>query len=108
MWLDMYIDMYTDIFSSLKKLGKLNITPGEQEVFLSLLHNIVIVIRPADQSSGIVVLDKENNIESLQNEMEESESSAETEKDMTKEFMRAVKKLVNKMFKDGAKTCSSI
>ena len=34
-----YIMMNTDIINSLKKLGKLNISPGENDAFLSLLHN---------------------------------------------------------------------
>ena len=47
MWLDMYVEMVkTDIINSLKKLGKLNISPGENGAFLSLLHNDDIVVRP--------------------------------------------------------------
>ena len=103
MWLDMYIEMdKTDIINSLKKLGKLNISPGENDAFLSLLHNDDIVIRPADKGSGIVVLDKTKYVESLQAEMEESNSYTMTEDDQTKKSMREVKKLVNQMYKDGA------
>ena len=106
MWLVMYLEMVkTDIINSLKKLGKLNISPGENDSFLShlhnndilsLLHNDDIVIRPADKGSGIVVLDKVKYVESLQKEMEESDSYTMTEDNQTKKSMREVKKLVNK------------
>ena len=112
MRLDMYVEMVkTDIINSMKKLRKLNISPGENDAFLSLLHNNDIlsllhnddiVIRPADKGSGIVVLDKVKYVESLQKEMEESDSYTMTEDDQTKKSMREVKKLVNKMYKDGA------
>ena len=103
MWLDMYIEMVkTDITNSLQKLGKLNISPGENDAFLSLLHNDDIVIRPADKGSGIVVLDKVKYIQSLQKEMEESDSYDVTDEDQTKKSLREVKKLVNKMYRDGA------
>ena len=85
MWLDMYVEMVkTDIINSLKKLGKLNISPEENDAFLSLLHNDDIVIRPADKGSGIVVLDKVKYVESLQEEMEESDSYTMTEDVLTR------------------------
>ena len=97
MWLDMYIEMVkTDITNSLQKLGKLNISLGENDAFLSLLHNDDIVIRPADKGSGIVVLDKVKYIQSLQKEMEESDSYDVTDEDQTKKSLREVKKLVSK------------
>ena len=55
----------TDFTNSLKKLGKLNISPGENNAFLSLLHNDNIGNRTADKGSGIVVFDKEKYIQSL-------------------------------------------
>ena len=98
MWLDMYIEMVkTDITNSLQKLGKLNISPGENDAFLSLLHNDDIGIRPADKGSGIVVLDKVKYTQSLQKEIEESDSFDVTDEDQTQKSLREVKKLVNKM-----------
>ena len=60
------------------------------------------MIRPADKGSGIVVLDKVKYIQSLQKEMEESDSYDVTDEDQTKKSLREVNKLVNKMYRDGA------
>ena len=78
-------------------------------MFYSLLNNEYIVIRPADKGSGIVVLDKDDYINKLQKEMTESAAYVETEKDLTDETMKKIKKLVNKMHKEGAigKKCTS-
>ena len=93
MWLDMCIEMVkTDITNSLQKLGKLNVSLGENDAFLSLLHNDDIVIRPADKGSGIVVLDKVKYIQSLQKEMEESDFYDVTDEDRTQKSLREVKK----------------
>ena len=82
MRLDMYIEMVkTDNTSSRQKLEKLNISPGENESFLSTLHNDNIVKRPADKGSGIMVLDKVKYIQSLQQEIEESDSYDVTDED---------------------------
>ena len=60
------------------------------------------MIRPADKGSGIVVLDKVKYIQSLQKEMEESDSYDVTDEDQTKKSLSEVKKLENKMYRDGA------
>ena len=42
MWLDMYIEMVkTDITNSLQKLGKLNISPGENDSYHSYIMMIL-------------------------------------------------------------------
>ncbi|XP_053394169.1 uncharacterized protein LOC128555550 [Mercenaria mercenaria] len=103
MWLDLYIEMVkNDIVNCLKKVGKMNVTAEEQKAFQSLLHNNDIVIRPADKGSGIVVLDKTSYLNSLQKEMEESDSYAESENDLTQTSMKEVKKLVNSMSRNGS------
>ncbi|XP_053392303.1 uncharacterized protein LOC128554986 [Mercenaria mercenaria] len=103
MWLDLYTEMVkNDIVNSLKKVGKMNVTAEEQKAFQSLLHNNDIVIRPADKGSGIVVLDKTSYLNSLQKEMEESDSYAESENDLTQTSMKEVKKLVNSMSRNGS------
>ena len=97
-WLDLYIELVkNDIVNNLKKAGKLNITREEKDAFYSLLNNEDIVIRPADKGSGIVILDKDDYINKLQKEMTGSAAYVETEKDLTHETMKKIKKLVNKM-----------
>ena len=59
------------------------------------------MIRPADKGSGIVVVDKTEYIHRLHNEMTDSESYKEIPEDLTETATKTVKKLVNKMYKDG-------
>ena len=86
---------------SLKKSKKINLTKEENSAFHELLHNDDIIIRPADKGSGIVVIDKEEYIESLEKEMEQSSAYERTDNDRTEEAHKKVKKLVNKMNRDG-------
>ena len=86
----------------LKESWKINITHKEKDAFYSHLDNEDIVIRPTDKGSGIVILDKDDYINKLQKEMTESAAYVETEKDLTDEIMKKIKKLVNKMHKGGA------
>ena len=100
--LDLYIDLVKDdVMGSLKKSKKINLTKEENSAFHELLHNEDIIIRPADKGSGIVVIDKEEYIESLEKEMEQSSAYERTDNDRTEEAHKKVKKLVNKMNRDG-------
>ena len=65
-----------------------------------MLYSDSIVIHPADEGFGIVAIDKDNYIQLLQQEIEQSNSYAETELDLTKESHKKVKKEVNKMVCD--------
>ena len=67
-----------------------------------MLHNKKIIIRPADKGSGIVVVDKEEYIKSLEEEIENSSSYEETDYDRTEEIHKNMKRLVSKMNRDGA------
>ena len=99
--LDLYIDLVKDdVMGSLKKSKKINLTKEENSAFHELLHNDGIIIRPADKGSGIVVIDKEEYIESLE-EMEQSSAYERTDNDRTEEAHKKVKKFVNKMNRDG-------
>ena len=101
-WMDTYIELVkNDIVNNLKKGGKLNLSSDEKDAFYSLLHNENIVIRPADKGSGIVVVDKTEYIHRLHKEMTDSESYKEIPQDLTETATKTVKKLVNKMFKEG-------
>jgi hypothetical protein len=101
-WLDMYIELVkNDVINNIGKSGKLNTTRNERDAFFSLLQNPRIVIRPADKGSGIVILDKEDYIKKLHSEMEQSKSYEETEADIVNETMKRIRKLVNKMHREG-------
>ena len=65
------------------------------------MHNNEIVIRPADKGSGIVVLDREEYIESLEKEMEQSSAYEMANNNRTEEAHKKMKKLVNKVNRDG-------
>ena len=101
-WLDTYIELVkNDVINNLKKGGKLNLSQDEKNAFYSLLHNEDIVIRPADKGSGIVVVDKTEYINRLHKEMTDSKSYVEIPEDLTETATKTVKKLVNKMYKEG-------
>ena len=59
------------------------------------------MIRPADKGSGIVILDKDDYIKKLHSEMEQSKSYEETDADIINETMKRIRKLVNKMHREG-------
>ena len=102
-WLDLYIELVkNDVVNNLRKAKKLNISKEEEAAFYSLLHNEDIIIRPADKGSGIVVINKTDYIRKLETEMNESDSYISVAEDPTQSSLKAVKKLVNRMFKEGA------
>ena len=90
-----------DIVTNLKKCGKLNLS---KDTFYQLLYNDGIAFRPADKGLSIVVIEKENFIQSLQQEIEQCNLYAEIEFDLTKDGHKKVKKVVNKMVRDGTAT----
>ena len=73
--LDLYIELVkNDIVTNLKKCGMLNLSKDENDAFYQLLYSDSIFIRPADKGSGIVVMGKDNYMQSLQQEMEKNNS----------------------------------
>ena len=69
-WLDAYIKaVKEDVIAGLNRNFKLNITNEEERAMKELLSDDEIVIRPADNSSGIVVMDRDEYVEKLQGEM---------------------------------------
>ena len=56
------------------------------------------MIRPAIKGSGIVIIDKNDFISKLKGEMKTSNSYTESE-DLTENALKAVKKLVNRMYR---------
>jgi hypothetical protein len=89
-----------DIVASLTKSKSLNLSREENKAFHELLHNDKIWIRLADKGSGIVLVDKDDYINKLNTDIEQSDSYAGTDGDITYKDTKVVKKLVNKMLKD--------
>ena len=67
-----------------------------------LLHNGETVILPADKDLGIVIVNREDYIRKLREEMKNSVSYQETEGNRADSAVKDVKKLVNRMYRDGA------
>ena len=102
-WLDMYTEVVkSDIIAGLKRAKTLNLSKQENTAMHELLHNDKIVIRPADKGSGIVIVNKEDYTSKLQEEMTNSDSYQETERNRADSALKEVKKLVNRMYKQGA------
>ena len=59
------------------------------------------MIRPADKGSGIVILDKDDYVNKLHKEMDDCDAYKKTERDTTEETMKKIRKLVNRMHKEG-------
>lgn len=101
-WLDAYIDaVKDDIVSNLQRKIQMNISKEEQRAMKELLHDQEIVIRPADKGSGIVVVDREDYIKELEKEVQGNLSYEEIDCKKLKEVDRNIKKLANRMHKDG-------
>ena len=103
--LDLYIELVkTDIIENLKKKGNFNVTKEEKAAFFELLNNPDIVIRPAYKGSGIVVVDKNEYISELLTEMDRSDIYERTEQKQIEDSYKKIKKLVDKMHKEGVIT----
>lgn len=69
-WLDEYIrQVKEDVIRGLNRKFSSNITVSEDKAMRELLHDQIIIIRPADKGSGIVVMDTNKYVDQLENEM---------------------------------------
>jgi len=101
-WLDLYIELVkSDIISSVRKDFSMNITREEEKAIKEILDNDSIIIRPADKGSGIVIVNSEEYEDMLLGEIKASNSYVETDEDMTKKITSQVKRLANKMYREG-------
>ena len=66
-----------------------------------LPHNKDIIISSADKGSGIVIVNRDDNIESLQKETIFNNSYQETVSYLTEGIQKRVKRVINHMNKDG-------
>ena len=103
---DKHLDLYNklvknDILANLKRSDKLNISKDEKDAYFELLHNKDFIIRPADKGSGVVVVNRNDYIESLQKEVSCNDSYQETVSDRTEAIQKRVKRMVHRMHKEG-------
>jgi hypothetical protein len=101
-WLDAYIEeVKGDIIDGIQKNISKNLTTSEQHAMRSLLSDNSIIIRPADKGSGVVVMDTDVYIKELEKEVSKDETFKQTNGEKQSEAVKAVKKVANKLFRDG-------
>ena len=101
-WLDAYIEaVKKDVMDGIQDKIDMNLTRKEEQALQDLLAADDIIIRPADKGSGIVVMDTEKYIESLEKEMKESKSYEKVGKDEYAKSEKFIKKKVDAMVKQG-------
>ena len=101
-WLDSYIEaVKKDVVEGVESKIEMNLSGKEEKALKTLLMDDSIVIRPADKGSGIVVIDTEKYIESLEAEMEKSKSYKQASIEQYHTAEKLVRKTVNKMHMDG-------
>ena len=94
--LDLYIDEITrDIIRSMRRAGTRNMTTEEGEALQDLMKDDEIVIRPADKGSGVVIIDKKDYMEKLENELSDTSTYQLVEKDITSQVQKEVKSVAN-------------
>ena len=71
--MDTYIDkVKSDIISGLTCNKKKNITKKEEEALSELMKNPSIIIRPSDKGSQIVIFDKEDYVNLIENHLKDN------------------------------------
>ncbi|MES9884726.1 MAG: GIY-YIG nuclease family protein [Sedimenticola sp.] len=102
-WLDTYLEVVKeDIIRGLKTTTKNNLTKDEENAMRELLMDDSIVIRPADKGSGVVVIDTVDYTKQLIHEVQDSDTYTRVNEDLTKQINTKVRKLVNRMYKEGS------
>ncbi|CAC5368930.1 MEGF10_11 [Mytilus coruscus] len=80
----------------------INLTKKEENSLKDILKDDNIVIRPADKGSGIIVIDKEEYFEKLEEEITNYDTYSKTEGTRLMKLQKKVKLLVNRMNKKGS------
>ena len=76
-WLDAYIEVVKkDVIDGIQKKMEMKITNKEEKALKSILMDDTIIIRPAGNGSGIVVMNTEKYVSGLEKEVESSKSYA--------------------------------
>ena len=99
-WLDLYLKLVkNDIIFGVKQKYRINLNRAEEEALQALLSDQSIVIRPCDKSSGVCVINTEDYVHKIENELQDSSTYKQVEKDLTEEITKKVEKTVNKLRK---------
>jgi hypothetical protein len=92
-WLDLYVQVVRDdIIKGLRKDFKINITNQEEKALKELLYDESIVIRPSDKSSGIVILNRSEYENEVNNELKDNGRYKEIKEDKLKKKVESMYK----------------
>jgi hypothetical protein len=89
-----------DIISGVKQKYRINLNRAEEEALQDLLSDQSIIIRPCDKGSGVCVINTEDYVHKIENELQDSSTYKQVEKDLTEEITKKVEKTVNKLRKN--------
>jgi hypothetical protein len=78
-----------------------NLTPGERTVLQNLRSNEDIIIKPADKSSAVVVMDKSAYIREAERQLTDDRFYNKLDKDPTKQFSDEITNELNNMYDNG-------
>jgi len=99
-WLDLYVQVVRDdIIKGLRKDFKINITNQEEKALKELLYDESIAIRPSDKSSRIVILNRSEYENEVNNELKDNGTYKEIKEDLTVKIENKLKKKVESMYK---------
>ena len=79
----------------------MNLTNQEEKVLQDILKDDSIITRPADEGSGIVIVDSDQYFKYLTTEVENNDTYLQTKEDKTKTNMKKLKSLLQRMFTEG-------
>ena len=99
-WLDIE-EVKDGVIKGVRHKVEPNLSKTEQRALKDLLSDASIVIRPADKGSGIVVIDTEEYVKKIETEVSNDRTYIPTEGDGLTNAEKRVKKVANKMEKDG-------
>ncbi|XP_058872877.1 uncharacterized protein LOC117966565 isoform X1 [Acipenser ruthenus] len=101
-WLDMYIEVVKqEIMVGLKKRCKRNLTNIEEQAMTELLNDDDIMIRPADKGSGIVIMNTDDYMKSVQCELNNTDTYEEVKSNKINKSVKEVKEIAERLYNKG-------
>jgi hypothetical protein len=101
-WLDLYLDsVKEDVIRGIKRQHNMNISTAEAKAMTDLVKDTSIVIRPQDKGSGVVILNTESYNAQIEQELNDSTTYMEVDKDPTPSINSKIKRQVNRMARCG-------
>ncbi|MGH0138568.1 UNVERIFIED_CONTAM: hypothetical protein FKN15_072990 [Acipenser sinensis] len=101
-WLDMYIEVVKqEIIVGLKKRCKLNLTNIEEQALTELLNDDDIMIRPADKGSGIVIMNTDDYMKSVECELNNTDTYEEVKSNKINKSVKEVKEIAERLHNKG-------